>query len=87
MAYLAKSGPDILCYFRSSNQNQNSEVIDIIIKKQYQQTIGLIKRIINKTPWSYLDIEVLFEKVCLFAVHKIVWHGKQLLVKQKKGIE
>ena len=58
---------------------------------QQQKTISTNNRINSKinqqltlfVDWCFCDREVLFEKQCLFAVHKLVWHGKQFLAKQK----
>ena len=53
--------------------------------KQYLQKTGLIQRLINITPsvdWCYCGTEVLFEIVSLFAVLKLVFHGKFLAIQQ-----
>ena len=63
----------------------------IDINKQCVETTGLIQRLVNIThlsfDWCHCGREVLFEKVCLFVVHKLVLHGKQFLAKQIRGIE
>ena len=61
-------------------------MINTNIKKQYQRIRGLIQRIIN-IDWCYCGREVLFEKVYLFVVQKLVLHGKRFLAKQKREKE
>ena len=57
----------------------------ININKKYQQTTGLIQRLINIS--HFCGLVLLFEKVCLLVVQKFVLHGKQFLAKQKRGTE
>ena len=50
------------------NLNKFQVSINIKINKQYQETTGLIQRLINNTPfvkWCYCGREVLFGKVCV----------------------
>ena len=65
-------------------------MININIKKQYQQATGLIQRLINNTHlfvnWCYCGREVLFEKVCLLVIQNFVLYGKQFHAEQKRGI-
>ena len=51
-------------------------------QKTYQQTTGLIQRLINNTPfvdWCYYSRDALFELVCLLVFHMFVMHVKQFL--------
>ena len=62
---------------------------------QHQKTLSTNNRISSKinqhlTPfadWCYCGREVLFEKVHLFVVEKLVLHGKQFHAKKIRGIE
>ena len=55
------------------------------IKKQYQQTTGLInQQHTSFVDWCYCGREVLFEKVYLIVVHKFVLGGAQFLAKHKR---
>ena len=57
-----------------------------------QVTLIIVAFIFNQchtqfVDWCYCGREVLFEKVCLVVVYKLVLHGKQFLAKQIRGIE
>ena len=86
MTYLAKSGPDL---FDFGNRNTKT-IIKTNIKKQYQQTAGLIQRLINISHLLSIGVTVA-ETFCLrkyvFVVYKFVLHGKQFLAKQTRGME
>ena len=64
---------------------------NIDIKKQYQQTTGLIQRLNNNIQFLSIGViasrEVLFQKLCLFVVDKFVLHRKHFFAKKIKGIE
>ena len=65
-------------------------MININICKQYQQTTGLIQRLINNTQLVSIGIVVavkLFDVVFLFVVHRLVLPGEQCLAKQKRELE
>ena len=58
------------------------------INKQYQQTAGLVQRLINNTHLLSVGV-IVAEKFCLekcvFVVYKFVLHGKQFFAKTDKG--
>ena len=64
-------------------------MINTNIKKQQQQTIGLIQRLSNNIQLLSLGV-IVSEKLCqevrLFVVYKLVLHGRQFLAKEKKGM-
>ena len=85
------------CYKSSShtlpNWDQIYSISEVIIlnndQHQHQKTISTYNRISSKikqqhttfVDWCYGLREVLFDKVWLFVVYKVVLHGKQFLAK------
>ena len=67
-------------------------MINTNMKKQQQQTTGLIQRLSNNIQLLPIGVIVTekfcFSKcVCLFDFYKFFLHGKQSLVKQTRGID